>query len=257
VVGEMVIVDLNEVVEAIKEKDKDDDGYEIEGIVETLSSEEEENFGYPTPIAKCKFSRLHPPWKSSKPNKQDPHLTRSPVLQPRKSKCQPPRIAHPTSKSSNPKHTSTPCRSKVTFSDFTAHIPLIQPPTPSHTDHLKLRQLRLHSPYTTAETTRGRLTIQRSCALYTIGTWASPEGCEKADTSLMNEDWEYVEHMWGIETRIQETETQEGLHIRSWMWVLIWWAKEVRKRGVVCKGKGKRVLVEDVRGRMEDAGLWL
>jgi hypothetical protein len=232
-VGDMVAVNLHGVIEATKEKDNDNDGYGVGGVIETHSGEEEDNF-----VTKCQFSRVHPPRRSSKPNKQVPHLARSPGV-PRKSKNQPSLPALPTSNSFNSKHVYIPCRLTVAFTDFTTHIPLTQPPTPFHTNHLKLRQLQLHNPYTSAERNHGRLTIQRSSALYTPSTWASPEGCEKVDTSLMNKDWEDVERMWGIETSTQEMETQEGLHIRSWMWVFKWWAKEVRKRGVGCKGMGK------------------
>jgi hypothetical protein len=143
----MVTANLNEVADATKQKEMDDIGYGVGVVVESRSSEEEENL-----IAEFRFSRNHPATKVLKPNKQVPHAAKSPSV-PGTSKSQPPLLV---SNSFDSKHAYPPCRPTVTSTDFTTHIPLTQLPTPSHTDN---RNLRLHSPYYTVETTRGRLII--------------------------------------------------------------------------------------------------
>jgi hypothetical protein len=152
------------------------------------------------------------------------------------------------------KNGSTCTRRAVILLDTAHHIPHPGYPRRSYSYYPTEQP---HNTYTTAETTRGRRNFQRSCALYTPGTWASPDGCEKVDTSLMKADWEDVERMWAVEARIQEIKLADGLEISSWYWVFVWWFKPLRSRGTECKGNEENeVRIGGMRGWREDLRLW-
>ncbi|KAF2112158.1 hypothetical protein BDV96DRAFT_602606 [Lophiotrema nucula] len=55
---------------------------------------------------------------------------------------------------------------------------------------------RPHSAQSSRETARPKIAIRRSLSVYTRGSWASPEGYTKEETSFMTIPWDDLETIW-------------------------------------------------------------
>ncbi|KAF2792027.1 hypothetical protein K505DRAFT_339037 [Melanomma pulvis-pyrius CBS 109.77] len=144
-----------------------------------------------------------------------------------------------TSTSTTRRDSTAPTPLAVQFLEYTTHIPHAQKHILSRPIHPTEQP---HNPYTNAETCRPRLVFLRSSEFYHPGTWFSPEGCEKIDTSFMKSDWNVVEKDWDTVEMACEVEMKmpPGLEMGYWLWVMGWWVREVARRekeiGKDCKG---------------------